>query len=464
MRLLFLFLIIFLPLFSGFSQSPQGFNYQAIVRDINGNIRSNQGVQFIFQIRDASGSSVYEEVHSVVTNKYGLADDIIIGKGATSDDFSAIDWGNGNFFVNVKVDGVDMGTTQLLSVPYALYALKAGSGGGSGADGVGISSTVDNGNGTFTLNYTDGTSFTTINLTGPEGQSAYHIWLSSGQVGTEQDFLLSLRGEKGEKGDRGLRGPSGQDGAPGKDAEITGGASSVVTDDLDTSRVLVSNTAGKIAVSGIASNELNQLDKIRSNVQDQLDSKQTLNDNLTTISDLDPLDGTFIVGDGTKFVSETPSEVRSSLSLGNMAMQNADNIVVTGGSITGGSITGITDLSVADGGTGASNAFQARLNLNVDVAGTDNSIDVTLTNVPSNFLTLSGQEITVGIVPIELGGTAATSAEGARANLRLGSIATQDSTAISIVGGTITGITDLTVADGGTGASNAADARRFRIT
>ena len=191
MRLLFLFLIIFLPLFSGFSQSPQGFNYQAIVRDINGNIRSNQGVQFIFQIRDASGSSVYEEVHSVVTNKYGLADDIIIGKGATSDDFSAIDWGNGNFFVNVKVDGVDMGTTQLLSVPYALYALKAGSGGGSGADGVGISSTLDNGNGTFTLNYTDGTSFTTINLTGPEGQSAYHIWLSSGQVGTEQDFLLS---------------------------------------------------------------------------------------------------------------------------------------------------------------------------------------------------------------------------------------------------------------------------------
>ena len=459
MRLLFLFLIIFLPLFSGFSQSPQGFNYQAIVRDINGNIRSNQGVQFIFQIRDASGSSVYEEVHSVVTNKYGLADDIIIGKGATSDDFSAIDWSNGNFFVNVKVDGVDMGTTQLLSVPYALYALKAGSGGGSGADGVGISSTVDNGNGTFTLNYTDGTSFTTINLTGPEGQSAYHIWLSSGQVGTEQDFLLSLRGEKGEKGDRGLRGPSGQDGAPGKDAEITGGASSVVTDDLDTSRVLVSNTAGKIAVSGIASNELNQLDKIRSNVQDQLDSKQTLNDNLTTISDLDPLDGTFIVGDGTKFVSETPSEVRSSLSLGNMAMQNADNIVVTGGSITGGSITGITDLSVADGGTGASNAFQARLNLNVDVAGTDNSIDVTLTNVPSNFLTLSGQEITVGIVPIELGGTAATSAEGARANLRLGSIATQDSTAISIVGGTITGITDLTVADGGTGASNPEDAR-----
>ena len=84
MRVLLLFITIFLSIFNGFSQSPQGFNYQAIVRDVNGNIRSNQGVQFIFEIRDASGSAVYEEVHSVITNKYGLADDIIIGKGATS--------------------------------------------------------------------------------------------------------------------------------------------------------------------------------------------------------------------------------------------------------------------------------------------------------------------------------------------------------------------------------------------
>ena len=50
-----------------------------------------------------------------------------------------------------------MGTSQLMSVPYALYALKAGSGGGGGggADGVGIQSSVDNGDGTFTsVSYT----------------------------------------------------------------------------------------------------------------------------------------------------------------------------------------------------------------------------------------------------------------------------------------------------------------------
>ena len=64
----------------------------------------------------------------------------MIGKGATVDNFADIDWGNGTFYVNVKVDGVEMGTSQLMSVPYALYALKAGSGGGGGggADGVGI--------------------------------------------------------------------------------------------------------------------------------------------------------------------------------------------------------------------------------------------------------------------------------------------------------------------------------------
>ena len=147
----FLSLFIFFLSFSTYSQSPQGFNYQAIVRDAAGNIRSNQGVQFIFEIQDVTGNSVYTEAHTTVTNNYGLADGIVIGKGSTIDNFAAIDWGNGTFYVNVKVDGVDMGSSQLMSVPYALYALKAGTGGG-GVDGVGIESTVDNGDGTFTLN------------------------------------------------------------------------------------------------------------------------------------------------------------------------------------------------------------------------------------------------------------------------------------------------------------------------
>ena len=110
-------LLFFLIAFNldGVAQAPQGFNYQAIVRDVSGNIRANQGVQFIFEIQDVTGNSVYTEAHTTVTNKYGLADGIVIGKGATVDNFADIDWGNGTFYVNVKVDGVEMGTSQLMS-------------------------------------------------------------------------------------------------------------------------------------------------------------------------------------------------------------------------------------------------------------------------------------------------------------------------------------------------------------
>ena len=216
MRSILIFLLLTFS-FLSYSQAPQGFNYQAIVRDASGNVRANEGVQFQFRIQDLAGSAIYTENHTVVTNKYGLADGIIIGKGSTIDDFSSIDWGNGTYYINVKVDGIDLGTSQLLSVPYALYALNAGSGSG-GTDGVGIQSTVDNGDGTFTLNYTDGTSFTTIDFSGNAGQdglpgkSAYQSWLDAGNIGTEEDFVNSLPGTDGADGS------DGKDGIDGKSA------------------------------------------------------------------------------------------------------------------------------------------------------------------------------------------------------------------------------------------------------
>ena len=453
MRLIILLLLLIISPFLSLSQAPQGFNYQAIVRDVSGNVRANEGVQFQFRIQDLAGNAIYTENHTVVTNKYGLADGIIIGKGSTVDDFTSVDWGNGTYYINVKVDGVDLGTSQLLSVPYALYALNAGSG-SSGADGVGIQSTVDNGDGTFTLNYTDGTSFTTVDFSGEPGQdglpgkSAYQSWLDAGNVGDEATFLQSLVGERGERGEEGEKGEKGDD------AEITGGASSVVTANLDTSRVLVSNIAGKISVSGIATRELNYLDNAKSNLQNQIDDKQKLNSNLTYISTITPIDGNIIVGNGTRFVGESGLTARTSLGLGTMSTQNANSVL-----ISGGTVVGIADIAINDGGTGASTADQARINLNVDKAGTDNSTNVTLTTVPSNYLTISGQEITSGIVPIALGGTGATTATSARATLGLGSIATQNSDNISITGGAITGITDIAISDGGTGASTATGAR-----
>lgn len=60
-------------------------------------------------------------------------------------------------------------------------------------------------------------------------------------------------------------------------------------------------------------------------------------------------DGVFLVGDGSSFVGESGATARTSLGLGTIATQNANNVA-----ITGGSVTGITDLALADGGTGQS--------------------------------------------------------------------------------------------------------------
>jgi hypothetical protein len=79
---------------------------------------------------------------------------------------------------------------------------------------------------------------------------------------------------------------------------------------------------------------------------------------LGAIAGLTPIDGNVIVGDGSTWVAESGATARASLGLGSLATQAAENVA-----ITGGAITGITDLAVADGGTGASDAAGALGNL-----------------------------------------------------------------------------------------------------
>ena len=80
------------------------------------------------------------------------------------------------------------------------------------------------------------------------------------------------------------------------------------------------------------------------------------------------------------------------------------------------------------------------------------------TNVVDAVTHMSSLTLTTALA-VAQGGTGATTASDARTNLGLGTIATQAASAVAITGGSITGITDLTVADGGTGASTAANAR-----
>ena len=118
-----------------FAQSvPQGINYQAVARDSTGAelINNTLTVQFSILSDSITGNISWQETHLLTTNDFGLFT-AIIGQGTTnggsSATFDAVDWGYSNHFLKVEVDYgngyVDMGTTQLMSVPYSLHTKTA---------------------------------------------------------------------------------------------------------------------------------------------------------------------------------------------------------------------------------------------------------------------------------------------------------------------------------------------------
>jgi uncharacterized protein (TIGR02145 family) len=118
---------------TAFSQAPQSFNYQAAIRDNTGNPIANQIVALRISILQgsATGSTIYAETHSSATNPFGIVN-LEIGAGTVIlGSFSAINWGIAEFFIKIEIDATGgtayqyMGTSQLVSVPYALYALKS---------------------------------------------------------------------------------------------------------------------------------------------------------------------------------------------------------------------------------------------------------------------------------------------------------------------------------------------------
>ena len=117
-----------------FGQSPQKFTYQSIIKNSSGYLLKNQDVGLRISVlsNSSNGIEVYSEEHFPTSNSNGLVT-LIIGEGLTNDNFSEIQWGDGEFFLKVEVDpeggnNYTMNqTSQLLSVPYALYAGNSGS-------------------------------------------------------------------------------------------------------------------------------------------------------------------------------------------------------------------------------------------------------------------------------------------------------------------------------------------------
>ncbi|MEO5645107.1 MAG: hypothetical protein ABIQ40_11470 [Bacteroidia bacterium] len=121
-----------------FAQAPQAVDYQGIARNALGNPLVNQalGIEFSIHQTSSTGLVIYEEQHFVSTNQFGLYT-VKLGMGTpVTGTFSAINWSTGLYFMEVGMDitgGTNFaaaGTSQLLSVPYALYAETAGSSSG----------------------------------------------------------------------------------------------------------------------------------------------------------------------------------------------------------------------------------------------------------------------------------------------------------------------------------------------
>ena len=139
-----IFLFLFIANWGlGFAQAPQAINYQAIARDLGGVEISNKTIGIKINIRtgSSSGPVVYSETHQATTNQYGLYT-LKIGKGSVgSGTFSGISWSTGNQWLEIAIDingGTNYlaaGVSELLSVPYALYAESSNSVGPTGPAG-----------------------------------------------------------------------------------------------------------------------------------------------------------------------------------------------------------------------------------------------------------------------------------------------------------------------------------------
>ncbi len=131
---LFFTTIISIISITALAQAPQKVSYQAIARQASGVVISNApiGVKFIIYQGSIGGTISYEETHNPTTNQFGLFTLFIGGGSPSIGAFNTINWAIGPYFIETLIDPAggtsysSIGTQQLMSVPYALFAEKAG--------------------------------------------------------------------------------------------------------------------------------------------------------------------------------------------------------------------------------------------------------------------------------------------------------------------------------------------------
>ena len=174
MKTLFTFLVL-LSAVMLYAQAPQKMSYHALIKNESDGVFKNKNITLKTSIRYGSpdGEPVFIELHQASTSKSGIVS-VSIGAGENvMGTFEEIDWGKGNYFITSEADldgdniFSEISIQELLSVPYAFYAEHSKN-------------------------------------AGPEGKSAYDLWLEQGNRGTVDDFLRSLIGPAGKDCDQNL--------------------------------------------------------------------------------------------------------------------------------------------------------------------------------------------------------------------------------------------------------------------
>ena len=179
MKKLLLLSALFISILT-FAQVPQGISYQAIALNSSGNpvVSSNVGIRLSILDNSATGTVLYTETHIKTTNPQGLFN-LVIGQGTvTTGTFNTINWGTNSKFLKVEMDATGgttyatVGTTQLLSVPYALAADSLVTSAGEGI-------TLVSPNGTpyqLTVNDAGQLSLPTSSTASPSTPSAFYMY------------------------------------------------------------------------------------------------------------------------------------------------------------------------------------------------------------------------------------------------------------------------------------------------
>jgi hypothetical protein len=354
-----LFIALFITAIT-FAQSPQKMSYQAVLRSSSSALITSAPVGMKISVLQgsATGTVAYSETQSPTTNANGLVS-LEIGSGTpVTGTFAGINWANGPYFIKTETDPSGgttytiTGTSQLMSVPYALFSASgtAGSTGPAGNDGVdgadgatgpqGPSGAagIQGLKGDIGLTGDTGAASTVAGPQGPTGAASTVAGPTGadgkdGPAGPQGNIgLTGATGLQGPRGDIGLKGDIGVTGADGLTTSVNGvtqvaGAITLTTDNIDAStdknyvtdgqQTVISNTLG--ANSG---------------------------DNATN-SKYSGLDGTKANLSGATFTGSISATNLSNSNTGDNAVNSLYNGLVTNASHTG-DVTGAAALTITD--------------------------------------------------------------------------------------------------------------------